>query len=173
MSLNFDLNALWCEKYRPTTLADLILSDRNREVISEFKDEIPNLLFVGTPGTGKTTAARIIINEVLGCNFLGTCSSQSGFVIRPIPQYLSHPIMNGLENMRVSTKNPLYRVMPLSLTTTPLLMSERQDVPSDQIVAWTNNSYDSRVFYTSLGCPDDFENSDFQRLLINAINWAI
>lgn len=70
MSLNFDLNALWCEKYRPTTLADLILSDRNREVISEFKDEIPNLLFVGTPGTGKTTAARIIINEVLGCNFL-------------------------------------------------------------------------------------------------------
>ena len=66
MSLNFDLNALWCEKYRPTTLADLILSDRNREVISEFKDEIPNLLFVGTPGTGKTTAARIIINEVLG-----------------------------------------------------------------------------------------------------------
>jgi nicotinamidase-related amidase len=113
--------------------------------------------------------------ELLGCNFLGTCKSNSetGFVIKPIPQYLSHPIMNGLEGIRLNTKNPLYRVMPISLTATPLLMSERQGVESDQIVAWTNISYDSRVFYTSLGCPDDFGNPIFQHLLLNAIHWAV
>ena len=70
MDGNFDINALWCERYRPIKLDDLILSDRNREIIGNFKNEIPNLLFVGTPGTGKTTAARIIVNEILGCNFL-------------------------------------------------------------------------------------------------------
>jgi len=70
MSTTLNLNALWCEKYRPTKLDDLILSDRNRDIIGSFKDEIPNLLFVGTPGTGKTTAARIIVNEILGCDFL-------------------------------------------------------------------------------------------------------
>ncbi|MEK7395608.1 MAG: hypothetical protein AAB116_01610 [Candidatus Poribacteria bacterium] len=137
----------------------------------------PSVVAFAENGRKSKGIGRVVWNnfnrEVLGCNFLGTCSSQSGFVIRPIPQYLSHPIMNGLENMRISTKNPLYRVTPLSLTTTPLLMAERQDVQSDQIVAWTNNSYDSSMFYTSLGCPDDFANNDFQRLLINAINWAI
>jgi hypothetical protein len=70
MSTTLNLNALWCEKYRPIKLDDLILSDRNRDIIGSFKNEIPNLLFVGTPGTGKTTAARIIVNEILGCNFL-------------------------------------------------------------------------------------------------------
>ena len=70
MSTTLNLNALWCEKYRPTKLDDLILSDRNRDIIGSFKDEIPNLLFVGTPGTGKTTAARIIVNNILGCDYL-------------------------------------------------------------------------------------------------------
>ncbi|MDQ1327133.1 MAG: hypothetical protein QG641_413 [Candidatus Poribacteria bacterium] len=41
-------------------------------------------------------------------------------------------VMNGLEGIKLNTKNPLYRVMPISLTATPLLMSERQGVESDQ-----------------------------------------
>ncbi|MDQ1317371.1 MAG: hypothetical protein QG588_1023 [Candidatus Poribacteria bacterium] len=41
-------------------------------------------------------------------------------------------VMNGLEGIKLNTKNPLYRVMLISLTATPLLMSERQGVESDQ-----------------------------------------
>jgi DNA polymerase III delta prime subunit len=67
--MNLDFKGIWCEAYRPTKLDDLILDEQSRRVVSQFKDEIPNLLFVGSPGTGKTTLARILVNDVLGCNF--------------------------------------------------------------------------------------------------------
>ena len=74
-----DFNKIWVEKYRPQTLDDIILSGRNRDIVRGFVDEIPNLLFVGTPGTGKTTLARIIVNDVLKCNYLYiNASDESG-----------------------------------------------------------------------------------------------
>jgi len=79
MDGNFDIKGIWCERYRPHKLDDLILSDRTREIVQGYTDEIPNLLFVGTPGTGKTTLARIIVNDLLKCNFLYiNASDESG-----------------------------------------------------------------------------------------------
>ena len=74
-----DFDKIWVEKYRPAKLDDLILDEASLRVVSQFKDEIPNLLFVGSPGTGKTTLARIIVNDILGCNFLYiNASDESG-----------------------------------------------------------------------------------------------
>lgn len=74
-----DFNKIWVEKYRPQTLDDIILSERNKDIVKGFVEEIPNLLFVGTPGTGKTTLARIIVNDILKCNFLYiNASDESG-----------------------------------------------------------------------------------------------
>ena len=74
-----EFDKIWVEKYRPTKLDDLILDEASHRVVSQFKDEIPNLLFVGSPGTGKTTLARIIVNDILGCNFLYiNASDESG-----------------------------------------------------------------------------------------------
>ena len=63
-------NNLWAEKYRPRTLNDLVLSDTNKKYFESIDGEIPNLLFVGTPGLGKTTLARILIDDVLKCQYL-------------------------------------------------------------------------------------------------------
>ena len=79
MDSKIDFKGIWCERYRPTKLDDLILDEASLRVVSQFKDEIPNLLFVGSPGTGKTTLARIIVNDILGCNFLYiNASDESG-----------------------------------------------------------------------------------------------
>jgi len=74
-----DFSGIWVEAYRPTKLDDLIASDRTMAFLRDIKDEIPNLLFTGSPGTGKTTCARIIVNDILGCNYLYiNASDESG-----------------------------------------------------------------------------------------------
>jgi replication-associated recombination protein RarA len=61
---------LWIEKYRPKTLEDLCITDDIRDLIKEWGNEIPHLLFVGKAGTGKTTLAQILVNNVLDCDYL-------------------------------------------------------------------------------------------------------
>jgi DNA polymerase III delta prime subunit len=61
-----DVNGMWSEKYRPNKLEDLVLSDDDRMIMEKFikNDEIPNLLFYGNAGTGKTTTGKILIREL-------------------------------------------------------------------------------------------------------------
>lgn len=70
--MNYDFSNLWVEKWRPKTLSDFIISDKNKTIIDSFKDkkEIPNLLFTGTPGLGKTSLAKILVNDILDCQYL-------------------------------------------------------------------------------------------------------
>ena len=73
---------LWVEKYRPKTIDDCVLSDSIkttlRDVVSQNK--IPNLMFTGTSGIGKTTAARAICNET-GADYLIINGSDEGRMI--------------------------------------------------------------------------------------------
>jgi len=61
---------LWIESYRPQTLDDLCISDENRKIIKSFGTDIPHLLFTGRAGGGKTTLARIIVQDILKCDYL-------------------------------------------------------------------------------------------------------
>jgi len=63
-------NNLWVEKYRPKTIDEMVLSSENRAYFNTLKEEVPNLLFVGTPGIGKTTIAKIIVQDILKCQYL-------------------------------------------------------------------------------------------------------
>ena len=57
---------LWVEQYRPKKLQDCILPENLKDTFTKFlkAKEIPNLLLTGGPGTGKTTVAKALCEEL-------------------------------------------------------------------------------------------------------------
>ena len=55
-------NFLWVEKYRPKTINDCILSSTIKGTLNDLvkEERVPNLMFTGPAGVGKTTVARAI-----------------------------------------------------------------------------------------------------------------
>ena len=70
---------LWVEEYRPTNIQDCILPEEVKKQFQQFiaKGEVPNLLLSGSAGTGKTTIARALCNE-LGCDYIVINGSDEG-----------------------------------------------------------------------------------------------
>ena len=70
---------LWVEKYRPKKIADCVLPTSIKSVFQQFVEnkEIPNLLLCGTAGTGKTTAAKAMLEEI-GCDYIVINGSMNG-----------------------------------------------------------------------------------------------
>lgn len=99
--------------------------------------------------------------------------------VRIVPGAARHPILTGVDpEFHVSSW--LYRVLPdfPKKGAEWLLMGKSVNPNStpaiDQPVAWTwKNPEGARVFFTTIGHPEDFRVEAFQRLVINAIHWEL
>jgi nicotinamidase-related amidase/type 1 glutamine amidotransferase len=112
--------------------------------------------------------------EVLGGNYAGHHGAGARTAIAPAPGAENHSILTGIDLSQLVGHGSLYKVSPLSSSATPLLIGSIPQQPA-QPVAWTHRfgKNKARVFYTSLGHPDDFRESMFRRLLLNAILWSV
>ena len=64
-------NSLYVEKYRSKTLDEYVGNEQLKQIVAQYieKNDLQNLLLYGTPGTGKTTLAKLIVNN-FNCDYL-------------------------------------------------------------------------------------------------------
>jgi type 1 glutamine amidotransferase len=171
----------------------LVLSVRRRTPPAEQLDAIRAHLASGKPLVGIRTACHAFAlrpgdppapaaratwqdfdPEVLGGHYTNHHTDGPRTTIELAPGARAHPILEGISVAGLVGAGSLYKVSPLESGTTPLLIGAIPGEPPEP-VAWTHlyGTKHARVFFTSLGHPDDFRNAEFRRLLVNGVAWAI
>jgi type 1 glutamine amidotransferase len=91
-----------------------------------------------------------------------------------------HPITRGVAPT-FHARSWLYQVDPLKGDCTPLLLgaavkgeeARKEIFGTPNPVAWTKTHNGARVFFTTLGHPQDFAEESMRRLVVNGIYWAL
>ena len=83
-------NTLWVEKYRPQTLDTYIGNDHLKSKVEVYLEsgDLPHLLLYGKAGTGKTTLAKLLVNNI-ECDYL----------------YINASDENNVDTVRTKVKN--------------------------------------------------------------------
>ena len=83
-------NSLWVEKYRPNKLDNYIGNQHLKSKVENYlkSGDLPHLLLFGKAGTGKTTLAKLIINNI-ECDYL----------------YINASDENNVDTVRTKVKN--------------------------------------------------------------------
>lgn len=174
--------------------ADLLfLSVRRRTPLKEQLDAVRAHLDAGKPLIGIRTASHAFAlrpkdkltdpklavwqdfdPQVLGGHYTNHHGNGPKTTVTAAPGAEKHPILNGVSLANFLSSGSLYKVSPLEKTASPLLIGTIPGQPGEP-VAWTHvyGTKGARVFYTSLGHPDDFQNPEFRRLLVNGVAWAL
>ncbi len=111
--------------------------------------------------------------EVFGGNYTGHHGNDGPAVeVVVAPEAAGHSILRNVNASQLQGRGSLYKVRPLSSSAQALLIGRIPDAAPEPI-AWTHtNRFGGKVFYTSLGHVEDFQQAAFQQLLANAIAWA-
>ena len=174
--------------------ADLLfLSVRRRTPPKEQLDAVRAHLAAGKPLVGIRTASHAFAlrpkdkvadpklatwqefdPEVLGGHYSNHYKGDQVAAISLAPGAESHPILRDIPVTKLPGNGSLYKVSPLEKGTTPLLIGAIVG-EAPEPVAWTRlyGPKSARIFYTSLGHPEDFKSADFHHFLTNAVVWAL
>jgi type 1 glutamine amidotransferase len=172
----------------------LILFSRRRFLPKEQMDAVRAHLNAGKPLLGIRTANHAFIprpkdtvdagltiwpeftHDVLG-------GENAGYETKGLPYIVSVPagiktlLLEGVNAANIRGYQSLYKVLPLAADATPVLIGTAGAGASTppQPVAWTRayGPGKARIFYTSLGAPEDMRIEDVRRLLVNAVKWSL
>lgn len=170
----------------------LVVSTRRRAPTDDQMKLIHEYIDSGKPVVGIRTAChafdargdlpaghavwRTFDPDVLGGHYTGHHGNDLLPTVTVAKGALGHPILAGVSTP-FHGHGSLYKTSPLAASARALLMGTiltgQGSGPPPEPVAWVNLVGASRVFYTSLGHPGDFDDSAFRRLLKNGIFWAL
>ena len=112
-------------------------------------------------------------HEILGGNYQNHYGKGLSSVIKPVSEMMKHPVLRGVSVDGFATSAPLYKNKGLDKADTILMTGQLRGLNETEPVAWVNEKNGRRVFYTSLGAPEDFHQPAFRKLLLNGIFWAM
>ncbi len=152
----------------------MLLFTKRLKLSGEELERIKKYCLSGKPIVGVRTASHAIQTwleldkEVLGGNYQGHFSNDVPVDVKIVEAAKNHPILSGVEPFR--SVGSLYKNQGLADDTHVLLNGVSTE--STEPIAWTRDYQGGRIFYTSLGHPQDFQEPSFRRLLVNALFWA-
>lgn len=111
------------------------------------------------------------VPEILGQENLGYGSVEDGTAVAVAPGAAGHSIVEGFEPVQWQSTGNIYLIKLLDDKANVLLTGMAGENVNP--VAYTRKAGESRVFYTSLGYPDDFKEPRYRNLLVNAVRWAL
>jgi type 1 glutamine amidotransferase len=112
------------------------------------------------------------VADVLGCENRGYGAARFGTDVAATKEAAGHPILRGVP-AQWHSKGNVYHVAPLLDSRATVLLTGTIPDKTEPI-AWTRTAAEgSRVFYTSLGYPADFDTAEVPTLLTNGIRWAL
>jgi putative membrane-bound dehydrogenase-like protein len=150
-----------------------IFFTRRLQIEGDSLERVKKFVKSGKPIVGVRTASHGFQNwlemdkEVFGGDYKGHFGAGTSEV-KPTEKGADHPILKGVAPFK--TNGSLYKNPNVAGDATVLLRgsSGKESEP----VAWARETDGRRVFYTSLGHPDDFKDENFLRLLTNGLAWA-
>ena len=172
----------------------LVLFSRRRFPPKDQMDAIRAHLAAGKPLLGIRTANHAFIpkpkevvdpslapwpeftDEVLGAPNTGYETKGLLYTVRIAPGAENSPLLGGVSPANILGAQSLYKVLPLAADVTPLLIGTAKTNTSPPMpVAWTRTygSKKARIFYTSLGAPEDMQIADVRTLLLNGVKWTL
>jgi type 1 glutamine amidotransferase len=115
--------------------------------------------------------------DVFGQKWIRHHGHLSTTAVAQAPGQSGHPILRGVAP-EFTAASWLYVVEPLHGDVKPLLIGKAVNPANGkdfgaQPVAWTKTYKGARVFFTTLGHPEDFKVEAFRRLAVNGILWAL
>src|SRR5688500_2656395 len=157
--------------------ADLLVLFVRRMTLTESElAHIKNYLEAGNPLVALRTSSHAFENwkqfdkEVLGGNYSNHHGNKLKTSVSLIPYARNHPLLRGVTPF--VSDGSLYKNTPLQPGAKPYIVGKVDGHPLEP-VAWTHTFQNARIFYTSLGHPNDFKEESFQRLVQNGIEWAL
>ena len=141
------------------------------EQLERFKKYVTS----GRPLVGVRTASHAVQTwldfdrEVLGGNYHNHYSNGPVTQIQVVEGAERHPVLAGVELK--SAPESLYKNSGHASDINILLKGTIPNEPTEAI-AWTRVHNGGRVFYTSLGGAESFDNPAYRKMLVNALFWT-